>query len=218
MITSAPRRAFTLVELLATIAITATLAALLLTGFKRARSTADNASCTNNLRQLGLATLAFTQDHDGYLPGPVTTAQMPYYGLSNPSSSLAPFLAPYLDLPPATSQFQLVPAFVCPGWKREVSPGALSPNNSFARPYVLMGLHYSGSVIYPFGYGPAGQPLPIRLINIPQPAKAFLTDLDTTYASSYNDPKSNPSKPVHGGKRNYLYTDWHVECLSAIPY
>jgi len=54
-----PRPAFTLVELLVVIAIIGTLVGLLLPAVQSARESARRSSCTNNLRQFGLALLNF---------------------------------------------------------------------------------------------------------------------------------------------------------------
>ena len=78
------KRAFTLIELLVVIAIIAILAAILFPVFAKAREKARQASCSSNMKQLGLAMIQYTQDYDGCYrassydaPGPLVT---PYQG------------------------------------------------------------------------------------------------------------------------------------------
>jgi prepilin-type N-terminal cleavage/methylation domain-containing protein/prepilin-type processing-associated H-X9-DG protein len=62
------RRAFTLIELLVVIAIIAILAAILFPVFAQARDKARQASCLSNMKQIGTATMLYTQDYDGFYP------------------------------------------------------------------------------------------------------------------------------------------------------
>jgi len=61
--TKIPRRAFTLVELLVTIAIIGILAALLLAVLSRAKLKAHQVSCLNNVRQLSLGSFMYAQEN-----------------------------------------------------------------------------------------------------------------------------------------------------------
>jgi prepilin-type N-terminal cleavage/methylation domain-containing protein len=64
-------RPFTLIELLVVVAIIAILAAMLLPVLGRAKKSAREVVCINNLRQLCLAATSYVGDEDGYYPPPV---------------------------------------------------------------------------------------------------------------------------------------------------
>jgi len=77
------RSGFTLVEVLAVIAILATLLALILPAVQRVRSSAYRTSCLNNVRQLGLALHGYHDAHTAFPPGSVhRDSPLPYPYLS----------------------------------------------------------------------------------------------------------------------------------------
>src|SRR5262245_38085062 len=78
------QRGYTLVELLAVIAVTGLLIGLLLPAIQKVREGASRASCTNNLRQIGVALFAYHSDA-GRFPNEkigksVFTLLLPYLG------------------------------------------------------------------------------------------------------------------------------------------
>src|SRR5690349_569267 len=100
------RRGFTLIELLVVIAVIAALAAILFPVFAQAREKARSASCLANLKQIGMATLMYTQDYDDTLlwnpwsPGQPAATNNKDYGhtdcVDSPTTSFISLLAPYL--------------------------------------------------------------------------------------------------------------------------
>ena len=84
------RRAFTLIECLVVIAIIGLLIALLLPAVQAAREAARRASCSNNLKQIGLALHNYV-DVQGCLPPGRSRTSDPLYAGSNPPCTSAFF-------------------------------------------------------------------------------------------------------------------------------
>lgn len=82
------RRGFTLIELLVVIAIIAILAAILFPVFAKAREKARQTSCLSNMKQMGLAALAYAQDYDEVLPR--INIAVPANSYTLPNGNVAP--------------------------------------------------------------------------------------------------------------------------------
>ena len=115
-----PRRpAFTLLELLAVVAIIGVLIGLLLPAIQAAREAARRMSCSNNLRQITLACLEYQQAFDTLPPqgtGTFTDANPPNLTNQFRLSFLVPIL-PYIDRQPL--------------WERISSPDGFGDLNSY---------------------------------------------------------------------------------------
>jgi prepilin-type N-terminal cleavage/methylation domain-containing protein len=88
-------RGYTLVEMLVVMAILGTLTAVGVPALQRARETARGATCRQNLRDLALATVGYTQLFGNYPPGMDQSlfATAPIYR----GNSLFVYLLPFLD-------------------------------------------------------------------------------------------------------------------------
>src|SRR5687768_15583152 len=84
---AAVRAGFTLVELLVVIGIISVLIGILLPALNKARESARQAKCLNNMRQIATATVMFAQEHGGWMPARAGSGNVPY----NPQTGKNPY-------------------------------------------------------------------------------------------------------------------------------
>jgi prepilin-type N-terminal cleavage/methylation domain-containing protein/prepilin-type processing-associated H-X9-DG protein len=144
------RRAFTLIELLVVIAIIAILAALLVPVLSRAKESALNAACKNNLRQLGIALNSYVQDKNAY----------PFGKFGDPQ--WVPAIEPYVGAKFNNLVFsgQAGGVFQCPSYARLIAAPAIPWSATvFEYDFGTYGYNAAGpSARYPaMGLGLAGE-------------------------------------------------------------
>jgi prepilin-type N-terminal cleavage/methylation domain-containing protein/prepilin-type processing-associated H-X9-DG protein len=194
-------RGFTLIELLVVVAIIAVLAAILFPVFARARENARRASCLSNLKQLGIATMMYTQDYDEHYP--VTFI----YWSSSQLAWWPDLLQPYLK----NRQ-----VFICPN---DSSPGQYTSLRPPGYPGILcsygvnqVGWGAAGPIMMPAvlpsncattGTCPIGLPLS-ALVN---PSNVIMI------TETYTDPGTNSFNSMQLSSANYI----DVNCKTLGP-
>ena len=217
------RKGFTLIELLVVIAIISILASILFPVFARARENARRASCSSNLKQIGLGIMQYTQDYDEKFPL--------FAAGSGVSLGWVVQLQPYVK---STQVFQ------CPSESNGPSTNTAANGSST----------YSGAGYTDYAYNlmlgwPAatGDMLPyiapISLARLTQPvltvmASDYITYNAGSYAVGQGFTKSNktcgtgdtctaglanfPSSAIrHLDGLNFVFTDGHVKWLKGNP-
>lgn len=200
--------AFTLIELLIVISIIAVLAALLFPVFQAVREKAKAAACLSNQKQIGLASMMYSEDSDGAL------LQYYYSGFAANQGYWPNRLYPYLS-----SRAVLV----CPSRTQFPDAATEAVKEQTGETGYGLALPYPGSGYYPesryqspaqhvylmddIGTGSFSQTEVYKAyVNMPYPDPNFLYTNNYAYHASPD--------PRHSGKVSVIFLDGHAKAVS----
>lgn len=224
---------FTLIELLVVVSIIALLIALLLPALSQARVQATQLACATQLRQIGFATLVFTEDTDNYFPlneyGSATTPHLDF--INQPSfygpglkiydylgSELSVYICPNDRAHTDASSWMYSPAAGSPGFKGPGYARFGDPRISYNYARLLFGMK--------LGWEPGILPnIPARrTIEVQSPTKCMMWNDATADWSGiqWHDPPYETFggygwENIHGGFDNFSFVDGHVEAIDTTP-
>ena len=199
-------RGFTLVEILVATAIISILAALLITNMPSMRNSAELASCTSNLRQLGSLIRLYAQDHNNRFP-PIRADNTP----ENATLYWRRAILPYMDLSASGNDIYRS-KLTCPPVRRAILSKKGNPDIcSFGMNIYLSEAENSRK----------SQGIPFGKLNTPSKTlmatESYIVSnktpspelQQTDFRNSAYDMYWNP----HRGMQNILYCDGHIEAF-----
>lgn len=146
---------FTLVEVLAVIAVIVLLFAITIPVLSNVRASSHDAKCSSNLRQLGAATMLYANDNGGKLPS--------FVGWSH---AISPFIGSksvegVFECPAAKNQYDSASARTY-GYNRHLEGARLTSIANPSRIVVLADGHWSGTYFYAQVDGGIALPTPVH--------------------------------------------------------
>jgi len=187
--------AFSLIELLAVVAIVGILAAVLVPVLSKARATAAGIACLSNLRGFYLVLATDIQEHNNTLP-------LAYDSASGESwTQIA-----WSDRRYTKNDYRELPLFSCPLQLRAIGRTPMQ-----TRTYSM------NLVPTRTGINPSGNERR-SIHSIPRPSSTVILADGRAYSATYYNPgfayeSEKLPEFLHGGKANFVFLDGHGESL-----
>jgi prepilin-type N-terminal cleavage/methylation domain-containing protein/prepilin-type processing-associated H-X9-DG protein len=201
---------FTLVELLVAIAIIAIIMSLLFPALNAAREGANRVSCIANLKNLGVAALAYISEHDGTIPPAYDSDArgLAIWSKGAGGEQYWGWTTDYLPFSPKTWENPpCIPSLHC---RAKQAKDAATMNKE-----TIYGSNY-GLNIWISRFSSWGLPWH-RIVNLPVPQSKVLLAADVQYVPGDSASKYliTPDTPAyisyrHQGRANFLWLDGHV--------
>ena len=229
--------AFTLIELLVVIAVVGIMAALLLPALSKTKEQARATTCRNNMKQLALAFLMYSEDNEDTFPWP---GGHPGRAINSPASYGADWCASpdFTSLPMSPSSANL------PGFGHNAECGSIFPyvtsqprreyNPSFKEPTAVyrcpstgklgesLRVNYSANgwmdpVTSPFGSGKV-PPRGVMTASVTDPSRKILlvNEAPENMLTAFFLPNAyNRKVTLHLDRANVAFMDGHMESIPS---
>jgi len=208
---------FTLIELLVVVAIIAILASMLLPALGKARDSGRRAICSSNLRQMGLGTLNYVDDNDGYLLPYRNTQYL--YG----EQAMYYLLAPYVNVDTSgigSAVFARRPSvYWCPSQHdRTYTDATHFLRSSYGYNHAIFWMASSDPALAPEAQRP---PYKLNRYDRKISSGVIFFEFRSNYAAAtmyywHNRPNYGTftmiviERPAHAFSNNFLFMDGHV--------